>query len=910
MPGVWRGVRVAGVLVTVGVVVGCWLWGLQRWDRGAHAVIAANERLRLERAGQPSGELDASEADRARPGRGSSGEISVRLHHDRDGEWALTTRYRLALKPTDPLVDELRIDPSFIEKVIAVVPGGEESSNRSDDFDESYEGGPRWCRLSQNPEDGTVTVTAERTTARSEADVFPANTLQYSFGNDVLDRDGRKVAFPHGRWTWSLEAPAPWGISFKGRPAVQTTESVHFLMSAKARPEFVAVTYNPTYEEQDADADADAVTVTGLKGALSLGAAVAVAVAALLSFGSRALRRFLALGATLLACTALALLVWDLIIWDWEELYWLRAATRYWAYNMPANGTPFELRFQGVLLGTLLFALPLLAVCGERLVRTDRPPPLRHVLALVLPAAALLVASRLLGGPLWTWPTVACALAASAAAGAVLLAAVLAGAAVRTWASALAAAVFAGVAASVALEFVPVALELRWDESTAVPFHPGLASWPLTYLLLTPWVTALLLLVVPQVPKAVRIALLPLLVSALLPWWTPYVDADYAHPPSFPLLVQLTGQWPAESFVGGIRVIAPAFQVIWLTCAIVLLAQLRRAGASPGHWGASAHSSCTALLLLAALAPLAGDPEVWLPHWTTAAALAVVWLGARILLPAEREQRATRLHALTGAAHARLVNSLARALLFAEGRHRFLTASRGTLADAAVTPEEWQQRWHSLRAPTAPDAAREAARLRAAALGGSGGTAAWANGVVAALVSGLLTAPWTAWPAWHGRGYSGLPEAVTVAGAATWVWLAHGFVYGYLYPWIRGRGPVSKAGWLWAVMAPVQLLLLWPRLRLPFDQTALTVCLLLAQSAVMALGLALYWEIRLIHRADLLWGHVRNFRRLSSLAAPVSTVLVAAVAAAVTVLASSWAGDLTAPEVPPSLPSPTATNAR
>lgn len=147
-----------------------------------------------------------------------------------------------------------------------------------------------------------------------------------------------------------------------------------------------------------------------------------------------------------------------------------------------------------------------------------------------------------------------------------------------------------------------------------------------------------------------------------------------------------------------------------------------------------------------------------------------------------------------------------------------------------------------------------------------------------------------------------------MAGAATWVWLAHGFVYGYLYPWIRGRGPVSKAGWLWAVMAPVQLLLLWPRLRLPFDQTALTVCLLLAQSAVMALGLALYWEVRLIHRADLLWGHVRNFRRLSSLAAPVSTVLVAAVAAAVTVLASSWAGDLTAPEVPPSLPSPTATN--
>ncbi|MGW7819812.1 hypothetical protein ACWGLF_17050 [Streptomyces puniciscabiei] len=113
-------------------------------------------------------------------------------------------------------------------------------------------------------------------------------------------------------------------------------------------------------------------------------------------------------------------------------------------------------------------------------------------------------------------------------------------------------------------------------------------------------------------------------------------------------------------------------------------------------------------------------------------------------------------------------------------------------------------------------------------------------------------------------------------------------------------------GRLWAAMAPAQLLLLWPRLRLPLDQAVLTVFLLLARTAVLALGLALYWEVRLVHRADLLWGHVRNFRRLSSPAAPVSTVLVAAVTAAVTVLAAAWADQLTTPQTPPR-PAPSAT---
>ena len=151
-----------------------------------------------------------------------------------------------------------------------------------------------------------------------------------------------------------------------------------------------------------------------------------------------------------------------------------------------------------------------------------------------------------------------------------------------------------------------------------------------------------------------------------------------------------------------------------------------------------------------------------------------------------------------------------------------------------------------------------------------------------------------------------MPEAVTVAGAPTCVWLAHGFVYGYLYPWLRGNTPVAKAGWLWTVMSAVQVLLLVPRLRVPQGPVALSVFLLLAQSTVLALGLALYWEIRLVRRADLLWGHIRNFRRLSSLATPLSAILVATMAAVATVLATTWANNVTSPVETPS-PSPSAT---
>jgi hypothetical protein len=864
-----------------------------------------------------SSRVIASDVAANLPGSGAGGAIEVRVSPRPAGEWSLTARYRLVLRASDPLVDWLRVDPRRIQQVVDVLPGGYATTEIARAFDGSEVGAPSWCSLAQQPGSGEVTVTADHTTT------LPALTdgsyLPYSLGEDVQDSNGEVVPHPPGTWSWSMEVPASWGFMINGRPELQSAHAVRITLPR----EHSAASVQAVFHVRSAEDWNDGVdAVLGIKAAISLLAVLASVAAVLLGLvreGAAAARqpvltRSVTVGAALLVAPVLGVVTWDLSVDRWDQLYWIQDSGWHSVTELSAEGVLIETQVQGVLLGVFLFSLPLLATCVLRAARGIGPPPTRHVIVLTLPAFCLLVTAWLMGGGRWSGAVALCCAAASVAAGAVLLAPRLhpAFAAVRPWTPAVAAAAWATVAATIVLDVVPAQFwtpEVAADPPTALHHRAAIATWLLLYLLLTPLVTAPLLLVgglpglrlraLARLPRGARAALVPGFVTALLPWWTGTDSTYYTHPRSISVIAQLTGQIPGADYTTGIDVLAPTLQVVWAAAAVLLLAQLYNSGGSPGRWGSSARAGCVALMLLATAAPFAGSPKGWLPHATSVAALAAVWCGSLVLLPPERRAEATRLHALSGAAHARLVNSLARVLLFSESRHRFLSASRGTLADASASPQDWERTWQSLRSPTGSDAARDTARLRATALGSSGGRSAWSNGLAGAVTAGLLTLPWTAWPAWHGLGLSGLPEAVTIAGGTTCVWLAHGFVYGYLYPWLRGRGPMAKAGWLWAVMSPVQILLLWPRLRLPFDQTALSVTLLLAQSTVLALGLALFWEVRLVRRADLLWGHVRNLRRLSSLAAPLSAVLVAAIAAAVTVLASAWAGDLTSPEVPP-----------
>ncbi|GGV20806.1 hypothetical protein GCM10010260_71130 [Streptomyces filipinensis] len=929
MPGVRvlvvRRVRILGALLAVGAAVVCLVGAFRQWTDGLQAQGLTYERLTEKHVIKDTQLIEGpDDVARSRPGQGSSGEIAVRIRRGRAGGWELSTVYRLRLRASDPLTERLRKSPPGIATVVDVLPGGFETSHNSKLFSGSGNGHPLWCTVTQRPGSAWVTVSAERTEARSgpAEDVF----LVLALSSPMTDADGHKVSWPGGSWSWSLRTPAGWAVRVLGRPDEQTDHSVVFRDVTTAGTGVILS--GSTDADPAAPPGADPFGPVPADGkALITAAALLTAAVATLYGGARASTgpaRGRALlwtaGLTLLPLcgTVLALVFWFSSTGLWTGPYWLRAARQYSTTAMMYDGPPGQMLLQGALLALGLFTLPLLVAYALYGPRRPGAPMLRPPLLLALPAAALPLTSVVTGGSRWVRPGLVALGAASAVAALVHLALrVWPGSPLRRWAGPAAVVTGATAAAAVCLQSLPASLVLNttrsYDSAVLYSFGAILGSGPLTYLLLVPSAGLLVLLLhmfvppVARLPRGALIGSVPLLITVLLPWWVTRPDGMPYGAGLFPaILSRLTGGAPGADVTLGVRVLAPALQLSWLVATVALIAHMSNCGRRAGRWAPSARASGAALLLLAAAAPVVGDPESQLPHATTAGALLAAWGGTRLLLPESRRARAERLHALSGAAHTRLTHSLARSLLYAEGRHRFLTASRGTLADASVRPEDWERTWRSLRDPTEADAARETARLRSVALGGSGGWPAWSNGVAAAVASAVLTLPWTAWPAWQGRGYSGLLEVVTVAGGTTCVWLAHGFVYGYLYPWIRGSGPVAKAGRLWAAMAPVQLLLLWPRLRLPLDQAVLTVFLLLAQTAVLALGLGLYWEVRLVHRADLLWGHVRNFRRLSSLAAPVSTVLVAAVTAAVTVLATAWADQLTTPQTPPR-PAPSAT---
>ena len=126
----------------------------------------------------------------------------------------------------------------------------------------------------------------------------------------------------------------------------------------------------------------------------------------------------------------------------------------------------------------------------------------------------------------------------------------------------------------------------------------------------------------------------------------------------------------------------------------------------------------------------------------------------------------------------------------------------------------------------------------------------------------------------------------------TWVlrWIAYGAIYGYAYPWLRGGTPVSKAMCLFVTILPVEIL---PLLYQGAQPGTFGIALLQVGSNSLAacLVLGLYWEARLVRAAGLRWGQIRNFRSLSALALPTTTVLVAVL----TAVATTVAGTLIAP---------------
>ncbi|MFF0086746.1 hypothetical protein ACFYR1_44785 [Streptomyces canus] len=289
-------------------------------------------------------------------------------------------------------------------------------------------------------------------------------------------------------------------------------------------------------------------------------------------------------------------------------------------------------------------------------------------------------------------------------------------------------------------------------------------------------------------------------------------------------------------------------------------------------------------------------------------AVVVAAAGFAALLPPAAGKRAIRLHAVTPRAHTRRMHALLKDQTLAASRREFLSASQMALANGDLTARQWSARWRALGAQDR--APRHSAELRLAALGSSGGRDAWRNGRAAGILLTAVSLPWLLYtlPPLLSDSYSN----GDLIGVWTYAlrWLLYGFIYGYAYSWLRGGSPLGKAMCLLGVVLPAELFQLFYRDLAPGDFGILTL-LTTGDCLAAFLVLGLYWEARLVRAAGLRWGQIRNFRSLSAVAVPATTVLVAVATALATAMVGVWVSPDTGPvsDVPNGQPSATAPQA-
>ncbi|NGN69036.1 hypothetical protein G5C51_34750, partial [Streptomyces sp. A7024] len=539
----------------------------------------------------------------------------------------------------------------------------------------------------------------------------------------------------------------------------------------------------------------------------------------------------------------------------------------------------------------LLVLLPLLALAAGIRFATGRSPKPRQLAPLLVPAvllftgpAALAVASDR-PGVLWL---ILLSLPPAVLVG-VLLRSGLIGDIGRRWAVTAAAAAWLGYAGTAVATGLPIADHTQWYTSAWELANTGLAAF-----VIWAWIPALWLLVGRQLTgPRLTLLLIPLLVWYALGGASAFGLVAYLVRSRSGELVSDAGEVPALHPLTSAGLIATEVQLAALAG---ILLYLRRHGRRPGEWPAEAQPLAVGLGFLAAL----GHVMVAWPvrGFSSPGYLAVLCavFGFGLLLPADREAAARRLHRLPETAHNRVMHALLRDLTLETSRHEFHTTSRGELADGSLTPAAWTGRWRQLgalgRRGRAPSRSR---RLYRVALGTSAGRPAWENGVVAAALLTALSLPWQAYtlPRWSGEQYFWDGAAI---GMWALRWPLYGLLYGYFYPWLRGHSPLGKAMRLLAVVLPVELL---PTLDYPVHTDADLAAQLLSTTGnalAIFLVLGLYWEARLVRVAGLRWGQIRNFRTMSALAVPTTTIIVAAITAFVTAFAGTWATDFVQPD--------------
>ncbi|MGW0871312.1 hypothetical protein ACWD3Z_12575 [Streptomyces sp. NPDC002740] len=528
--------------------------------------------------------------------------------------------------------------------------------------------------------------------------------------------------------------------------------------------------------------------------------------------------------------------------------------------------------------------VPLLLVALAARLSNGRPPEARWMLLAAVPGLALLApvaALSLTDRSLWPWLQPAAVTLFACAAAAVLRGGLL-GVPGRRWAVTVAVAGWAGLlavgpGAGLPDDILGAAVEGHWQTANTVATYALEWFWPAGVL------AALVALGVRSRSAAG---------AAVLLWWLLSVGeggsvhfwADYTG----------TARWNVLG-VGYTTAVNGTLVVVEAAVVCVAAALLWRFRHDAGSWPPHARTALIALGVTAAVAVPAASGfsrvgGIYVPGDSLLLALAFAAAGFGWLIPVAARPRAERLHATTPGAHLRRVHALLKEQALAAGRRMFLTASHTALAEGALKPRDFNTRLRALGAgaPLRPLA------LRALALGSSGGRTAWRNGVAAAVFVGALSLPWIA--------YTLPPRISTITVydppevAGEWLtalrWPLYGFVYGYLYSWLRGSTPLGRAMCLLAVVLPAELAALLYQFE-PAAEFGASLLLTTGDCLAVFLALGLYWEARQVRAAGLRWGQIRNFRTLSALAVPVTTVLVAVTTALATALVGVWA---TAPQ--------------
>jgi hypothetical protein len=248
-------------------------------------------------------------------------------------------------------------------------------------------------------------------------------------------------------------------------------------------------------------------------------------------------------------------------------------------------------------------------------------------------------------------------------------------------------------------------------------------------------------------------------------------------------------------------------------------------------------------------------------------------------VPDELKKLATVLGRLSPAAHTALMRrQLLRRTALVAARSRYQASTTGDVDTADI----------ERRRRAVEDAERQF-RLPGAMAGGGGHTP-WENGLAGARYALTLVLPVMITCSAYAVVTSGsslysdaidspLDAAVDVLFWGRWA--IYGFIFGYFYPRLRGREPMTKALPFATVILLAETIGVFGGLsRNDVPAVVEAVGTIVAPGVILAVGLGLLWERRLAAEAGFPWRWVRAWNSLRGFTTPVVSIAVAVVSSA------------------------------